>query len=276
MAPSSASPGPPQDTPQDTPQGTPQDTPGRRAGGRGTADPREVARFDALAEGWWDPDGKFRPLHRLNPVRLEYVRGRAAARWRRDIRSLRPLEGLTVLDIGCGGGLLCEPLARLGATVTGIDAGETNVEIARCHAAAGGLAIAYRQALAEDLAAAEARFDIVLNMEVVEHVADVTTFLDACAALVAPGGMMVTATLNRTVKSFALAIVGAEYLLRWLPRGTHDWRRFIRPSELAGILRASGLRIVETTGVSFDPLHGRWQLSGDSDVNYMMLADRPQ
>jgi 2-polyprenyl-6-hydroxyphenyl methylase/3-demethylubiquinone-9 3-methyltransferase len=243
--------------------------------GQGSADPREIARFEALAERWWDPAGEFRPLHRLNPTRLEFVRDRAVAHWRRNPKAERPLAGLTLLDVGCGGGLLSEPMARLGAEVTGIDAGAANIEAARRHAAKSGLAIDYRHALAEDLARAGERFDVVLNMEVVEHVADVTAFLEACAALVRPGGIMVTATLNRTAKSFALAIVGAEYVLRWLPRGTHDWRRFLRPSELAARLRASGLVVVETAGVGYDPLRDRWRLTRDVDVNYMMLTLRP-
>jgi 2-polyprenyl-6-hydroxyphenyl methylase/3-demethylubiquinone-9 3-methyltransferase len=254
----------------------PSGTPSPRAPeGPSTADPREIARFEALAERWWDAAGEFRPLHRLNPTRLEFVRDRAVAHWRRDQNAERPLAGLSLLDIGCGGGLLCEPMARLGAEVTGIDAGAANIEAARRHAAKSGLAVDYRHALAEDLARAGERFDIVLNMEVVEHVADVAAFLQACATLVRPGGIMVTATLNRTLKSFALAIVGAEYVLRWLPRGTHDWRRFLRPSELAERLREGGLAVVETAGVSYDPLRDRWRLTRDVDVNYMMLAVRP-
>jgi 2-polyprenyl-6-hydroxyphenyl methylase / 3-demethylubiquinone-9 3-methyltransferase len=193
-------------------------------------DPAEIAKFAAMAEAWWDPDGKFRPLHRLNPARLTYVRDSCAARFQRDAKGVRPLADLGLIDIGCGGGLLCEPLARLGARVTGIDAGERNIAIARNHAAESELQIDYREATAESLAAAGERFDVVLSMEVVEHVADPAGFLAACAALVAPGGLLIVATLNRTAKSFALAIVGAEYLLRWVPRGTHDWRRFLRPS----------------------------------------------
>ena len=237
-------------------------------------DPAEVAKFSALAEEWWDPAGKFRPLHRFNPTRLAFVRDRAAARFGRDPGAERPLEGLSVLDIGCGGGLLAEPLARLGARVTGIDASARNVNIATLHAARSGLEIDYRHAAAEELADAGEAFDLVLNMEVVEHVADVSAFLAASAALVKPGGAMVAATLNRTPKAFLLAVVGAEYLLRWLPPGTHDWRRFQRPSELAGPLRAAGLEVAEITGVAYNPLTDAWRLSRDTDVNYMMLAVR--
>ncbi len=242
-----------------------------------SVDPDEVAKFAALAEDWWDPAGKFAPLHRLNPARLNFIRDRIAAHRGRDPSAGRPLAGLRVLDIGCGGGLLCEPLTRLGAAVTGIDAAAENVAAAARHATGAGLDIDYRHATAEDLAAEAAaggdRFDLVLNMEVVEHVADVAAFLQASAALVAPGGAMVLATLTRTPKSFALAIVGAEYVLRWLPRGTHDWRRFLRPSELVAQLRGAGLDTRELTGVAYNPLTGAWRLAPrDLDVNYMVFA----
>ena len=259
-----------------------------------SVDPDEVAKFAALAGEWWDPAGKFAPLHRLNPARLTFIRDRIAAHGGRDPLAERPLAGLRVLDIGCGGGLLCEPMARLGAAVTGIDAAENSVAVAAEHAAEAGLDIDYRHTTAEALAAealaAEALaaetgtaetgaaetgagFDLVLNMEVVEHVADVAVFLRASAALVAANGAMVLATLNRTPKSFALAIVGAEYLLRWLPRGTHDWRRFLRPSELVAHLRAAGLETRELTGVTYNPLTGAWRLAPrDLDVNYMVFA----
>lgn len=237
-------------------------------------DPDEVAKFSALAAEWWDPAGKFRPLHKFNPTRLGFVRDRAAARFGRDPRAERPLADLRLLDIGCGGGLLAEPLARLGASVTAIDASARNIHIAALHAAQSGLEIDYRHAAAEELAAAGEAFDLVLNMEVVEHVADVAAFLAASAALVKPGGAMVAATLNRTPKAFLLAVVGAEYLLRWLPPGTHDWRRFVRPSELAGPLRAAGLEVAEITGVAYNPLADSWRLSRDTAVNYMMLALR--
>ena len=241
----------------------------------GSIDPAEIAKFAAMAEAWWDPEGEFRPLHRLNPARLTYVRDSCAARFRRDAKGPRPLSDLSVVDIGCGGGLLCEPLSRLGARVTGIDAGERNIAIARSHAAESELQIDYRAATAESLAAAGERFDVVLSMEVVEHVADPAGFLAACAALVAPGGLLIVATLNRTAKSFALAIVGAEYLLRWLPRGTHDWRRFLRPSEMAAMIRPQGLTLTEAMGVVYSPVADNWRLSAsDLDVNYMLKFER--
>ena len=240
-----------------------------------SVDPAEIAKFTAMAEAWWDPQGKFRPLHRLNPVRLTYIRDSCAARFKREGKGARPLAGLSLVDIGCGGGLLCEPLTRLGARVTGIDAGARNIAIARSHAADGELAIDYRQATAESLAAAGERFDVVLSMEVVEHVADPAGFLASCAELVAPGGLLIVATLNRTAKSFAFAIVGAEYLLRWLPRGTHDWRRFLRPSEIAGMVRSQGLALGEAMGVVYSPLGDNWRLSAsDLDVNYMLRFER--
>ena len=237
-------------------------------------DAEEIARFSALAEEWWEPGGKFRALHRLNPVRLGYVRERALAHFGGDKRALKPLAGRSVLDIGCGGGLLAEPLARLGARVTGIDAAERNVKVARAHAEASGLAIDYRATSAEELARLGRRFDIVLNMEVVEHVADVASFLEASVELIAPGGMMVLATINRTPQSFALAIVAAEYLLGWLPRGTHEWRKFLRPSELAAHLRSAGARLNEFRGVSYSLLTDRFALSDDLSTNYMALAVR--
>ena len=216
-----------------------------------TVDEAELARFAALANQWWDPRGKMAPLHKFNPVRLGYIRDAACRRFGRDGKRLDCLKGLRVLDIGCGGGILSEPLARLGADMVGADPAEPNIEAARVHAAAGGLAIDYRATTAEALAQAGERFDIVLAMEVVEHVADVNLFVALTGAMVKPGGLMVAATLNRTLKSFALAIVGAEYVLRWLPRGTHDWRRFVRPSELAAGLGAAGARIAD---IAF--LHG--------------------
>jgi len=241
-----------------------------------TVDAAEVAKFARMAEEWWDPDGKFRPLHKFNPVRLEFLRDRIAARFARDITADRPFEGLTLLDIGCGGGLLTEPMARLGATVTGVDAAERNVEIARIHAERMGLDIEYAFAAAGDLAAAGRQFDIVLNMEVIEHVADRDAFLADSANLLRPGGLMFLATLNRTTKAYLLGILGAEYVLRWLPRGTHDWRRFVKPSELAAGLRASGLALNELTGVAYDPLHDRWSLApGDLGVNYIAVAGKP-
>lgn len=239
-----------------------------------SVDPREVERFSALAEAWWDPFGDFRPLHKLNPVRIAYVRDAVSIHFGRDLRRTRPLQGFAILDIGCGGGLLAEPLARLGAQVTGIDASERNIEIARAHADQGGLEIDYQATGAENLVQRNKRFDVVLNMEVVEHVADVSAFLGASLALLKPGGIMVVATLNRTLQSFAFAILGAEYVLRWLPRGTHDWNRFLRPSELAAALRAHGARIVELKGVRYSPLTDRFALSKDISVNYMALAEK--
>ena len=239
----------------------------------GSVDPEELAKFSALAEAWWDPEGQFKPLHRLNPARLTFIRDRAAARFGRDPKAERPLAGLTVLDIGCGGGLLAEPLTRLGATVTGLDAAGESLQIARAHAAEQGLEIDYHQTTAEELAAEGAQFDLVLNMEVVEHVADVAGFMAAAGALAKPGGAMVVSTLNRTPKAFLLAIVGAEYLLRWLPPGTHDWRRFLRPSEVARTLRPAGLEVAEVCGLAYNPLTDAWRLAPrDTDVNYMLFA----
>jgi 2-polyprenyl-6-hydroxyphenyl methylase/3-demethylubiquinone-9 3-methyltransferase len=240
-----------------------------------TVDPTEVARFSALAAEWWNPTGKFRPLHRFNPVRIQYIRDRVTAHFGRPADSVEPLKGLTLLDIGCGGGLLSEPMTRLGASVTGVDASEKNIKTAATHAAETGLGIDYRATTAEDLAATGARFDIILNMEVVEHVANVPLFLSACCQMLKPGGLMVVATLNRTAKAFALAIVGAEYVLGWLPRGTHDWRKFLRPSEIAAELERHGLTIGQIDGVTFNPLRDDWRLSRDTAVNYLLTAHKP-
>jgi 2-polyprenyl-6-hydroxyphenyl methylase/3-demethylubiquinone-9 3-methyltransferase len=235
-------------------------------------DPAEVAKFAGMAAEWWDPAGKFAPLHKFNPVRLGFIRAEAAAHFGRDSRSLRPFQGLSLLDIGCGGGLLSEPMARLGFAVTGADASDRNIGTARAHAAQSGLEIDYRATSAEALVAEGLGFDLVLNMEVVEHVADVPAYLAACAALVKPGGMSIVATLNKTLKSLALAKIGAEYVLNWLPRGTHDWNRFIPPNELKRSLEENGLTVLKTQGVSFDPLNWDWKLSSDVDVNYMVVA----
>ena len=237
-------------------------------------DPAEVAKFSAIAAEWWDPTGKFAPLHKFNPVRLSFIRTEAGAHFGRDPKSLTPFEGLSLLDIGCGGGLLSEPMARLGFAVTGADASERNIGTARAHAAQSGVPVTYRAATAEVLAAEGLTFDVVLNMEVVEHVADVTSYLGACANLLKPGGLTFVATLNKTIKSLALAKIGAEYVLGWLPRGTHDWNRFIAPTELKGSLQRAGLTILKTQGVSFDPLRWDWRLSSDVDVNYMVVARR--
>ncbi|HXB51445.1 MAG TPA: bifunctional 2-polyprenyl-6-hydroxyphenol methylase/3-demethylubiquinol 3-O-methyltransferase UbiG [Rhizomicrobium sp.] len=237
-------------------------------------DPLEVAKFSAIAAEWWDPAGKFAPLHKFNPVRLGFIRGEACSHFGRDPRSLRPFEGLSLLDIGCGGGLLSEPMARLGFAVTGADASEKNIGTARAHAAQSGLEIDYRAASAESLVGEGLAFDVVLNMEVVEHVADVPAYLAACTQLVKPGGLTFVATLNKTLKSLALAKIGAEYVLNWLPRGTHDWNRFLPPVELKTALEETGLTILKTQGVSFDPLGWDWKLSPDVDVNYMLVAGR--
>jgi 2-polyprenyl-6-hydroxyphenyl methylase/3-demethylubiquinone-9 3-methyltransferase len=238
-------------------------------------DPDEVARFSALAAKWWDPKGEFAPLHRINPVRLGFIREQALARFGRDGALRRPFEGLGALDIGCGGGLLCEPMARLGFAVTGVDASERNIGTASAHAAQMGLAIDYRASTAEALLAEARRFDLVLNMEVIEHVADPGQFLRDTAALLAPGGLMIVATLNRTVKSLALGKLAAEYLLRWVPAGTHDWRRFLRPDELRGFLAGAPYDVAGPFGIAFDPMSGRWSQSSDSAVNYMMTVAAP-
>ena len=256
-----------------TPRPSNRDTQGR-AGADGTVDAEEIARFSALAAEWWDPDGKFRPLHRFNPVRLGYIRDRMCAHFGRISRSLRAFDGLEIVDIGCGGGLIAEPLTRMGARVTAIDASERNIATAAAHAEEGRLAIDYRTMTAETLAAEGKQFDVVVALEIVEHVADIELFLGACSALTRPGGALILATLNRTAKSYLFAIVGAEYVLRWLPRGTHQWEKFIRPSELADGLDAHGARIDDLTGVSYNPLTDEWRLSRDMAVNYMLVATK--
>jgi len=240
-----------------------------------SVDPGEIAQFGALADRWWDPQGAFAALHKLNPVRLAYIRDAATAHFNLPGDTLRPLEGLKALDIGCGGGLLSEPLARMGAHVTGIDASDEGIAAARDHAGTVGLTIDYRHRSAEALAASGETFDIVLTMEILEHVADIDGFVAASTALVKPGGLMFAATLNRTAKSFASAIVAAEYLLRWVPRGTHDWKKFVKPSELARGLRAGGLDVRDVSGVGLDGLSGDWKKIDDTSVNYMLSAAKP-
>lgn len=239
-------------------------------------DPAEVAKFSAMAADWWNPDGKFKPLHRFNPVRLKFIRETAEAHFALKPGLLRPLEGLRLLDIGCGGGLVCEPMARLGGSVTGVDASEANIKTALTHAGEQGLAIDYRAGTAEGLlAAGEAPFDIVLNMEVVEHVAEPAQFLKDTARLVRPGGLMIVATLNKTAKALATAVIGAEHILRWLPPGTHDWSKFLSPEDVRAPLLEAGMDVDAAIGVAFQPISGQWKLSADTSVNYMIVARRP-
>ena len=238
-------------------------------------DPGEVERFSRIAAEWWDPRGKFAALHRFNPVRLAFIRERLLARFGRDPGLRRPFEGLSLLDIGCGGGLLSEPMRRLGFAVTGVDASERNIGVASAHAREAGLEIDYRAASAERLAGEGAGpFDVILNMEVIEHVEGPGDYLRTCAGLLAPGGLMIVATLNRTLKAFALAKLAAEYVLRWVPAGTHDWTKFLKPEELRGFLDGEPVRVDGPFGVVFDPLSGRWRRSHDCDVNYMMTVGR--
>ena len=239
-----------------------------------TIDQDEVARFTAMAEDWWDPKGKFKPLHKFNPVRLAYIRNEVIDHFGRDGTLRQPFEGLSFLDIGCGGGLLSEPMARLGASVTGADASERNIKIASIHAEGAGLDINYVSTTAEALADAGKQFDVVLNMEVIEHVADVPLYLKSCAKLVKPGGLMFLATLNRTAKAFALAIVGAEYVLGWLPKGTHSYDKFLTPEEITTMLTRNGLSIKDKTGITYSPLRDEWGKSRDMSVNYMVLAEK--
>jgi 2-polyprenyl-6-hydroxyphenyl methylase/3-demethylubiquinone-9 3-methyltransferase len=240
-----------------------------------SVDIEEVERFSRMAADWWNPRGKFAPLHRFNPVRLGFIRDRALASFGRDGGARRPFEGLRLLDIGCGGGLLSEPMARLGFEVTAVDASERNIGAAKAHAAEAGLDIRYLCSTIETLAEEDVTpFDVILNMEVIEHVADPGQFLKDCARMLAPGGLMIVATLNRTAKAMALAVIGAEHVLRWLPVGTHDWKKFVRPEELRGWLQGEHVEVEGPFGVSFSPLTGRWSQSGDADVNYMMTARR--
>ncbi len=240
-----------------------------------TVDDHEIAKFQAMAAEWWDPSGKFKPLHMLNPCRLDYITSQIAAEYGRDLTAEAPFTGLRLLDIGCGGGLLAEPMARLGAEVVGADAAERNIPVAQVHAEEQDLKIDYRHATAEALAEAGEQFDVVLNMEVVEHVADPATYLGACHALLKRGGLMVCSTLNRNAKSYAMAIIGAEHVMRWLPKGTHDWNKFITPDELYELFRGAGLDPVDRTGFVFNPVSWSWRLSRrDLSVNYVTTSIR--
>ncbi len=240
-----------------------------------TVDRAEVEKFSRLAAEWWNPESKFKPLHKFNPVRLSYIKQQVCGHFGLDPKAAAPLDGLRILDIGCGGGLLCEPMARLGAEIVGVDPSATNIEVAKLHSAATGLAVDYRNSTAEEMQRSGETFDVILNMEVVEHVADVEAFLATCSAMVRPNGLMFIATINRTLKALALAIVGAEYVLRWLPRGTHRYEKLVRPEEIRAVLSSNGLLMIDETGVSYNPLTDRWRLSADKDVNFMMLATRP-
>ena len=244
-------------------------------GSPGNVDPSEVERFQALAKAWWDPTGKFRPLHQIGPARLTFVRDELCRHFGRETGGLRPLKDLSVLDVGCGGGLMSEPLTRLGARVTGIDPGEKTVAIARSHAEPQGLDIDYRVTTVENLVAAGDQYDAVVCLEVIEHVPDPTLFVKACADLVRPGGMLVLSTINRTLKSYALAIVAAEYVLQWLPRGTHQWERFVTPDEISGHLTAAGLSNPSFRGFAYSPLRDEWKLTSETDVNYLVSAAKP-
>lgn len=240
-----------------------------------TVDTAEIERFSRIAHEWWDENGKFRPLHRLNPVRLRYARDRICEHFDLDAGALRPLQELEILDIGCGGGLVAEPLARMGAKVTGIDASVETIGVARQHAEISGVDVAYRCASVEKMAEKKEKFDVVTALEIVEHVADVPAFIAACAALVKPGGLLVMSTLNRTAKSFALGIVAAEYILRWLPQGTHSWKKFLKPSELSRNLHENGMETVDISGLVYNPLRDEFSLSSrELDVNYLLTAKK--
>ena len=238
-----------------------------------TVDAGEIAKFEAMAAEWWDPNGKFKPLHMLNPTRLDYITRQIAAEFGRDLKAPRPFEGLRLLDIGCGGGLLSEPMARLGATVVGADAAPRNIPVAQIHAEKSGLSIDYRHTTAEALAEAGEQFDVVLNMEVVEHVSDPLAYLTACQQLLKPGGLMICSTINRNPKSYVMAIIGAEYVMRWLPKGTHEWQKFITPDELYDLIRKAGLDPVDRKGFAFNKLTWTWSISDrDLSVNYVTAS----
>lgn len=240
-------------------------------------DPDEVAKFEAMAAEWWDPSGKFKPLHMMNPCRLEFINSQIAEKFARDMTKPLPFQGLRILDIGCGGGLLSEPMARLGAEIIGADASAGTLPVARIHAEQMGLTIDYRHASAEELGAAGEQFDVVLNMEVVEHVAEPLAYLTSCQALLKPGGLMLTSTINRNPKSYVIAIVGAEQVMRWLPRGTHEFAKFITPSELEAMISQAGLHVSKQTGFVFNPFGWSWSLSDrDLSVNYAIAAVKPE
>ncbi|CAK01051.1 bifunctional 2-polyprenyl-6-hydroxyphenol methylase/3-demethylubiquinol 3-O-methyltransferase UbiG [Bartonella tribocorum] len=241
---------------------------------RTTVDQSELDHFSRIATEWWNPQGKFRPLHQFNPTRLAYIREKICLEFNRDPVSLMPFDNLKILDIGCGGGLLCEPMARLGATVVGVDAAQTNIDVAKIHAAQNNLSIDYRTTTAEALANEGEKFDIILNMEVVEHVADVNLFINATAKMLKPQGLMFVATLNRTWKAWGFAIIGAEYILRWLPKGTHDYKKFLKPRELKNFLSKNALTVIDEIGITYNPLNDSWNRSKDMDVNYLLLAKR--
>ena len=242
------------------------------AGNTSTIDPKDVAKFSAIADEWWDPEGKFKPLHQFNPIRLQFIRDRLCDHFDRDPLSMHPLKGLSVLDVGCGGGLIAEPLARMGAKVTGIDASEKNTVTAQVHAAESGLNIDYKATTVEELAAVGEIFDAVISLEVVEHVANFELFIKGCADLMGVNSAILIATLNRTPKSFAFGIVGAEYIMRWLPRGTHNWKKFIRPSELTSALRRNRVVTEEIAGLSFNPFTNKWRVNDDVSVNYVIFG----
>lgn len=241
-----------------------------------TVDPSEIAKFEAMAAEWWDENGKFKPLHMLNPCRLDYITSQIAGEFDRDLKATSPFSGLRILDIGCGGGLLAEPMARLGADVVGADAAERNIPVAKIHAEQSGLKIDYRHTTAEDMAAQGEQFDVVLNMEVVEHVASPIDYLVACRQLLKPGGLHICSTLNRNPKSYMMAIIGAEHVMRWLPKGTHEWSKFITPDELFDLMRNAGLDPVDRKGFVFNPLSWSWRLSDrDLSVNYVTASVKP-
>lgn len=236
--------------------------------------PEEIEKFSRMAEDWWNPAGKFKPLHKFNPVRIKYIKDKIAENFSVNENQVKPLQGLNILDIGCGGGLLSVPLTRLGANVTGIDASEKNIKIAKVHAEKEDLQIEYLNTSAEDLAKSGRQFDIVLNMEVIEHVADVNSFMQASAQLVKPNGLMLVATINRTAKSYAFAIIGAEYVLRWLPRGTHDWKKFLKPHEIKDQFKKNNIKLIESSGVKYNPIKDNFSLDRNLDINFMMLGKK--